>query len=152
MEGFYHSKVSKEIPLQDLQVQVLTHGNWPTDKVGKEKNAPQVSMPREISFCMQQFNKYYLNKHQGRVLYWRPQLGTADLRFFLPNDVKHDITMSTYQMIIAVAFNEKTHYSYKELLESTRIPETDFKCHLIPFLSLKIISKNPPTREFLVTD
>lgn len=60
--------------------------------------------------------------------------------------------MSTYQMLIAVAFNEKMQYTYKELIDSTHIPEPDFKCHLIPFLSLKIITKNPATREFLLTD
>jgi hypothetical protein len=71
IQGFRQSKVSRDLPCE-LHVQVLTHGNWPTDKVGKDKNGPQVTMPKEINFCLQQFNKYYINKHNGRVLYWRP--------------------------------------------------------------------------------
>jgi len=56
--------------------------------------------------------------------------------------------MSTYQMVIALAFNEKGQYSFKELLQKTQIPESDFKCNLIPFFGLKIIKKSPETKEF----
>jgi hypothetical protein len=42
---------------------VLTHGNWPTEKVGKEKNGPVVALPKKIDMCVKAFNKFYLNKH-----------------------------------------------------------------------------------------
>jgi hypothetical protein len=56
--------------------------------------------------------------------------------------------MTTYQMVIATCFNERVNYTFKELMQRTNIPETDFKCNLIPFISLKIVTKNPSIKEF----
>lgn len=71
MKSFNELPLVSELP-NELYVQVLTHGNWPAEKVGKEKNGPAVSIPRQLDICMKQFNKFYVNRHQGRILYWRP--------------------------------------------------------------------------------
>jgi len=41
---FDQSAVSRDLPVE-LAVQILTHGNWPAEKVGKDKKAPDVALP-----------------------------------------------------------------------------------------------------------
>ena len=62
-----------------MTVKVLTTGNWPNE--GKE--SMQVILPKEIQNCINSFNKFYVNKHTGRLLYWKINLGHADVRAFI---------------------------------------------------------------------
>lgn len=41
---------------------------------------------------MQTFNKFYNNKHTGRLLHWKPSLGYADIKATLGDaNSKHEL-------------------------------------------------------------
>jgi Cullin family len=83
---------------------------------------------------MQNFNKFYNNKHTGRALHWKPSLGFADIKATLGDSVKHELQTSTYQMSILMLFNANSQMTYQQLLSSTQIGDLDMKCHIIPLL------------------
>lgn len=46
---------------------------------------------------MNNFIQFYTNKHTGRILNWKANLGTADIRAVLgESNTKHELTASTY--------------------------------------------------------
>ena len=58
----------------DLNVSILTMGNWPN-------YVPQdVHLPREMVRYQEEFKTFYLSKHSGRKLVWQPGLGYCLLR------------------------------------------------------------------------
>ena len=75
-----------------------------------------------------------MSKFTGRQLYWKLNLGQADLKAKIGNNSsrKYEITVSTYQMCILMFFNDKACQSYHELLQKLQISDNDIKPHLIP--------------------
>jgi cullin 3 len=103
MTEFRATTLSKQLTFE-LNVKVLTTGNWPNEQ--KDQSAIIASLPREIQFCMQSFNKFYNNKHTGRLLHWKPSLGFADVKATLGDaSSKHELQTTTYQMSILLLFN-----------------------------------------------
>ena len=77
MLEFKQTSLSKQISFE-VSVKVLTSGNWPTDQ--KDQAAIIQSLPRELQFAMSNFNKFYNNRHTGRLLHWKPSLGFAEVK------------------------------------------------------------------------
>ena len=103
MQEFKGSSLNKQLNFE-LSVKVLTTGNWPNEQ--KDQSAILANLPREIQFCMSNFNKFYNNKHTGRLLHWKPSLGYADIKAILGDgNSKHELQTSTYQMSILLLFN-----------------------------------------------
>lgn len=115
----------------DLTVRILTTGYWPTQSRNNRCNLP--ATVREAYQC---FQRFYLNKHNGRQLTLQANLGSADLiaMFFgRPKDVddednnsdcrptttgvnkerKHTLQVSTCQMVILMLFNTKDSWTYE---------------------------------------
>lgn len=74
---FKNTSLSKSLNFE-LNVKVLTTGNWPNDP--KDYKEIISSLPRDIQFCMSNFNKFYNNKHTGRLLHWKPNLGFSEIK------------------------------------------------------------------------
>jgi len=63
--------------------------------------------------CIANFNKFYNNKHTGRLLHWKPSLGYAEIKATLGESfTKHELQTSTYQMCILMLFNQNANVSY----------------------------------------
>lgn len=90
MNEFRTTSLSKQLNF-DVGVKVLTTGNWPNDP--KDYKDILSALPREIQFCMSNFNKFYYNKHTGRLLHWKPNLGYADIKANLGDNgsSKHEL-------------------------------------------------------------
>jgi len=111
MTEFRATTLSKQLTFE-LNVKVLTTGNWPNEQ--KDQSAIIASLPREIQFCMQSFNKFYNNKHTGRLLHWKPSLGFADVKATLGDaNSKHELQTTTYQMSILLLFNNSQQLTYQ---------------------------------------
>jgi cullin 3 len=89
---------------------------------------------------MQNFNKFYNNKHTGRLLHWKPSLGFADIKMSV-GEAKHELQTSTFQMVILLLFNNTAQLTFGQLQQQTQISEMDLKCNLIPLLHLKLLLK-----------
>lgn len=136
-------KKKKENPLKgiDLSVYVLTTGFWPT------QSSTSCILPTEIQRCCEVFKKYYLSNHNGRRITWQTNMGTADLKAVFGTK-KHEVTVSTYQMVILMLFNEKNDYTYKEIHEATQIPIADLKRNLFSLACGKyvLLNKEPNSK------
>ncbi|KAL6049859.1 Cullin-3A isoform A [Balamuthia mandrillaris] len=139
MENFknYISEVGKDaLGGVDLSVHVLTTGFWPT------QSAAKCNLPTEVLTCCEVFKKFYLSHHNGRRLTWQTNMGTADLKAFFGTK-KHELMVSTYQMVILLLFNTADTLTFKEIRDATGIPIPDLKRNLLS-LSLakyKILKK-----------
>lgn len=130
----------------DLSVHVLTTGFWPT------QSATKCNLPPEIIKCCEVFKKYYLSNHNGRRLTWQTNMGTADLKAFF--NKRHELSVSTYQMVILLLFNNQPSFTFAEMREATGIPVPELKRNLLS-LSIgkyKVLNKNPKTKEVKDTD
>jgi len=150
MESFKnHLKNQEPNPLGgvDLSVYVLTTGFWPTQATAK------CNLPSEILTCCEVFKKFYLSNHNGRRLTWQTNMGTAEIRASFGTK-KHELQVSTYQMVILLLFNDRNEISYKEIKEATGIPILDLKRNLLALSGIKskIIEKIPNTKKLEETD
>jgi len=142
MEGFKeHLGRMDGNPLNniDLSVYVLTTGFWPT------QSAAKCNLPSEILSCCEIFRKYYLSNHNGRRLTYQTNMGTAELKStFGPK--KHELQVSTYQMVILLLFNDSSRLTYKEIADATGIPALDLKRNLTSLSAVKnkILEKETP--------
>jgi len=73
-----------------------------------------IQIPKEITSCIQIFNKFYNTKHTGRLLHWKPSLGYADLKATLgEQNSKYELQASTYQTCILLLFNQGSSVTYQ---------------------------------------
>ncbi|TKR80929.1 hypothetical protein L596_014900 [Steinernema carpocapsae] len=133
----------------DMYVRVLTKVYWPT------QNVPMCQLPPSAADAFNQFEAFYLNKHNGRKLALNPGLGYADVKaiFYGASAAVNDeqsqqeeqagpssrqnsgrrkeehkiLQVNTYQMVVLLRFNERTRYTFEELLQDTQIPERELK-------------------------
>ncbi|KAK0404401.1 hypothetical protein QR680_017439 [Steinernema hermaphroditum] len=132
----------------DMFVRVLTKVYWPTQSV------PMCQLPPTAAAAFSQFEAFYLNKHNGRKLSLNPGLGYADVKavFYGVNSSLNDeqsqqesdqagpssrsvgrkeehkiLQVNTYQMVVLMRFNDRTRFTFHELLEDTQIPERELK-------------------------
>ncbi|KAF1816164.1 cullin-3 [Eremomyces bilateralis CBS 781.70] len=158
----------------DLSMHVLTATVWPLDHMSgaldrdpnKQDKAQGPIFPPEIERVKKGFEKFYLNRHSGRVLSWLGGMGTADIRAVFPKvptkdglrERKHELNVSTYAMIILLLFNdlsENEALTYEEIEARTNIPPHELTRNL-QSLSLatktRILLKEPMTRDIKPTD
>ena len=148
MLEFKSTTLAKQLSI-DLSVKVLTTGNWPNEAKDAVQN---VQLPREIAACVQAFNKFYNSKHTGRLLHWKPSLGSADLKATLgEQNNKYELQASTYQACILLLFNQAPSVTYQQILERTQIQEIDVKCCLMPMIG-KLLVKSPGSKDFAPAD
>ena len=131
----------------DLSVYVLTTGFWPTQSTAK------CNLPAEILKCCEIFKKYYLSNHNGRRLTWQTNMGSADLKALF-GAKRHELNVSTYQMVILLLFNDRNELSFKEMRESTGIPIPDLKRSLLSLTQVKakILNKEPNNKKIEESD
>jgi cullin-4 len=63
---------------------------------------------------------FYKIKHQGHKLVWDHSLGTATVKARFAAGPK-DLTVSLYQAVVLLLFNEETEIGYRHILEETRM-------------------------------
>lgn len=120
-----------------LSVQVLTSGFWPTEM------APMCTLPSELLALAQSFETFYCARHNGRKLTWMANMGSVDVRatFDLESSsgkpTRHELSVSTYQAVILLLFNQRASWRYRDLAEATRIDANDLKRHLISLCTPK---------------
>jgi cullin 4 len=66
------------------------------------------------------YAQFYKTKHQGHKLYWDHTLGTITLKARFASGVK-DLTMSLYQAIVLLLFNDANELSYRDIQLQTHM-------------------------------
>ncbi|RLN72917.1 hypothetical protein BBJ28_00016468 [Nothophytophthora sp. Chile5] len=128
--------VESAVATTQLSVHVLTSGFWPTEM------APMCALPAELTQLTQTFETFYFARHNGRKLAWMTNMGTVDMRASFQPGVeegkrRHELSVSTYQAVLLMLFNQRSEWRFKELAERTRIDGKDLKRHLISLCTPK---------------
>jgi cullin 3 len=146
----------------DLKVDILTSMTWPLDGIStgedEQGGKTKVVYPPAIDRVRQGFEHYYSEKHNGRVLTWYPNMGTADLTIRFPNKQgakprQHEVNVPTYGMIILMLFQDlpaDESLTFADIQAITNIPPNDLRRNLQALAvasKTRILKKEPMSRE-----
>jgi len=141
-KGFLKNLSENPLGGVDLSVYVLTTGFWPTQSTAK------CNLPAEIIKCCEVFKKFYLSNHNGRRLTWQTNMGSAEIKAVFGTK-RHELQVSTYQMVILLLFNDRNEISFKDIRDGTGIPIPDLKRNLmaLSIAKYKILDKEPNNKK-----
>jgi len=122
---------------------VCTTGAWPTSSIQPVKKPPDIV---EVS---DRFTQFYLNRFSGRRLNFQMDKGKADVSVQFNAKTKKILVVSTYQMLVLLLFNNKTTWTFKDMLDATSIPKEDLQVAALSMAhpKVKVMRKAPNTKE-----
>ncbi|KAG6844878.1 hypothetical protein H0H87_002823 [Tephrocybe sp. NHM501043] len=144
----YHMKLDSNSSGHKLSVMVLQRSAWPFTV-----QKTSVDLPPNMQADLTAFANYYRNRHTGHILDWDHALGTATLtaRF---NAGKKELSVSLYQAVVLLLFNNEIEWRYADILEQTRIEPEELK-RILQSLACgkkKVLKKVPPGRDIDESD
>ncbi|CAH2355087.1 cell division control protein 53 [[Candida] railenensis] len=127
--------------VKDFTPLILAHSMWPF-KFSEDydlKLAPELSQP------FQKLEEIYHRKHNGRQLQWLWNHGKSEIKANLSRKGKPPFlfTVSNVQLMILLAFNKKSTYTFKELSELVGVAKHTLESHLLPFTKYKLLDQSP---------
>ncbi|KAJ4498087.1 Cullin family-domain-containing protein [Lentinula lateritia] len=149
MNEFRNHRLVNGMSDDNLDVRVLQRSAWPFD-VSKK----QILIPDEMEQQLSNFATFYHKKHGNRTLDWDHALGTMSLktRFRSPGKdvVEKELSVSLYQGIILLMFQEKNMISFLEIREVQHSIDDDDLRRTLQSLACgkkKLLLKEPPGRD-----
>ncbi|PPQ84539.1 hypothetical protein CVT25_007609 [Psilocybe cyanescens] len=144
----YHSRLPEDSPGQKLTAMVLQRSAWPftVQKHG-------VDLPPNMQEELTKYTDYYKSKHTGHILAWDHSLGTATLKARFNPGVK-ELSVSLYQALVLLLFNETPEIPYTDIKEQTNMDEAELKRTLQSLAcgKKKVLKKVPAGRDVDDTD
>jgi len=108
----------------DMNVSVLTTGYWP------HYPPLDVNLPTQLAEYQEVFRSFYVSKYSGRRLFWQNSLGHTVLKAHFAKQRK-ELSVSLFQTVILLLFNDSPSLSYRDIRESTRLEESELKRTLL---------------------
>ncbi|CAD8209055.1 unnamed protein product [Paramecium pentaurelia] len=130
----------------DLNVFLLSQGCWPITTI-----LDNIIKPPQIQNVLENYEKLYLVKHNGRILTWCLNMGQGELIYKIQTE-KYYLNVNTIQMVAFLQFNKKDSFTIKDFLDMTKIDKIDLENSLIPFVCMKIISREKQDIEEFTDD
>eukprot|EP00270_Netrium_digitus_P009725 TRINITY_DN2975_c0_g1_i1.p1 TRINITY_DN2975_c0_g1~~TRINITY_DN2975_c0_g1_i1.p1 ORF type:complete len:809 (+),score=234.88 TRINITY_DN2975_c0_g1_i1:93-2429(+) len=126
----------------EMNVHVLTTGYWPTYP------PMDVRLPHELNLYQDIFKEFYLSKHSGRRLMWQNSLGQCVLKADYPKG-KKELSVSLFQAVVLMLFNDAEKLSLGEIKESTSIEDKELRKTLQSLAcgKIRVLQKEPKGRE-----
>lgn len=155
----------------ELGVNVLTSNFWPMETMGgssatfgEDGTRMQCQWPPEIKYLQESFTKYYLKERNGRQLTWLGFVGNADIRCTFPKipgkeggplgkERRHELTVSTYGMIVLLLFNDLPagqYLTFEEIQQRTYITPLELSRVLTVLAVIpksRVLTKEPNTKQ-----
>ncbi|RPD58496.1 Cullin-domain-containing protein [Lentinus tigrinus ALCF2SS1-6] len=134
--------------LQKMNVMVLQRSAWPF-----AARKADIDLPRWMQDDLATYLVYYHQKFQGRKLDWDHSLGTATLKARFKAGEK-ELSVSLYQAVILLLFNDSDSLSYAEIKEQTRLDDAELQRTLQSLACGKkrVVRKNPLGKDVHKTD
>ncbi|EGC30785.1 hypothetical protein DICPUDRAFT_157447 [Dictyostelium purpureum] len=130
MNAFKDSPFIQNYKSIEMNIYVLTHGNWPFQQ------PIDAILPKEFIEYQEVFNRFYLSKHSGKTLKWQNALSYCVLKAHFPS-AKKEISVSLFQTIILYLFNDYDEISFKDIQVNTGLPVDELKKNLLSLSSSK---------------
>ncbi|RGP71497.1 hypothetical protein FLONG3_7108 [Fusarium longipes] len=134
----------------DLSVMILSAAAWPT--------YPDVrlNLPDEVATQIERFDKYYKNKHTGRVLTWKHSLAHCSINAKFAKGPK-ELLVSAYQAVVLVMFNsvpDGGFLAYEQIATGTGLQGGDLNRTLQSLAcgKARVLTKHPKGRDVKPTD
>ncbi|KAJ8589085.1 Cullin-domain-containing protein [Rhizopogon salebrosus TDB-379] len=139
----YHARIADDDSAQRLSVVVLQRSVWPF--VARKKD---VDLLPSMQADLDRYTTFYKVKHQGHKLDWDHSLGTATLKARFAAGPK-DLSVSLYQAVVLLLFNEDAELGYGQILEATRMDDGELKRTLqsLACANKKVLKKRPVGKE-----
>ncbi|KAG0701950.1 Cullin family-domain-containing protein [Suillus ampliporus] len=139
----YQARIGDDSSVQQLSVMVLQRSVWPF--LARKKD---VDLPLWMQVDLKNYTTFYKVKHQGHKLDWDHSLGTATVKARFAAGPK-DLTVSLYQAVVLLLFNEETEIGYRQILEATRMDDAELRRTLqsLACASKKVLKKRPLGKE-----
>lgn len=140
-ESKFVEKLS-HLPTIELNVYVLTTGNWPAF------TPIECKLPSEMLEYQEVFKMFYLSQRGGRRLMWQNSLGHCTVRCNFPSG-KKELYSSLFQAVILLLFNESEELSFAAIQTATGLEEKELKRTLQSLAcgKVKILQKKPKGRD-----
>ncbi|TPX68598.1 hypothetical protein SpCBS45565_g03028 [Spizellomyces sp. 'palustris'] len=148
MTSFRESpRYTNQLGAIELSVNVLTQGYWPTYP------PININLPDELSHCQDVFKDFYMHKHSGRKLTWQNSLGTCILKSNF-NKGKKELSVSLFQAIVLLLFNDETHHTYTEIREATGLENKELERTLQSLAcgKVRVLNKTPKSKDISHSD
>ena len=136
----------------DLSVMILSAAAWPTYP------DTELSLPSEVASQIEQFDKYYVNKHTGRRLTWKHSLAHCVLKARFKKGVK-ELLVSAYQAVVLTLFNQvedgpDEFLSYQQIAKHSGLSGADLDRTLQSLAcgKVRVLTKHPKGRDVNPTD
>lgn len=138
------SESGAEPPSHRLNVMVLEAAFWPFSA----KRSGEAVLPNAMQTELARFETFYANKHKGRKLHFDHSLGTAALRARFKAGEK-ELTVSMYQTLVLLLFNESDEVGFLDIKEQTRIDDAELRRTLQSLAcgKKKVLKKKPVGRD-----
>jgi len=111
-----HLEKSESALNVDFSIQVLSSGSWPFQQ------GCTFSLPSVLEKCVARFTTFYSTMHSGRKLNWLYHMSKGELVTHCFKST-YNITASTFQMSILLAYNESVSWTVGKLAVFTEIKE-----------------------------
>jgi cullin-4 len=130
-------------PSHKLSVMVLQQSVWPFSARKHDVDLPPSMQNQLISYAL-----FYKSRHKSRKLEWDHALGTATLKARF-NPGQKEVTVSLYQAVVLLLFNEATEQSFADILDHTRMDTLELRRTLQSLAcgNKKVLKKRPVGRD-----
>jgi len=117
---------------------VLQSGAWPLNQTA----VSDLQMPSELAKSIEMFEAFYNELYSGRKLTWLTHLSNGEIKMNVQKKT-YIITVTTYQMIILLLFNDGDNLSYTDIENQARIVDKELSRTLQSLVDVKILNKTP---------
>ncbi|KAJ2741902.1 hypothetical protein GGI20_004861 [Coemansia sp. BCRC 34301] len=144
---FANSQQTREEGDIGFHASILTQAFWPT-----YEPMPLV-IPREVELAQEQFVQFYSEKHNGRNLFWQPNLGTCLLKVEFDEGPK-ELSLTLVQGTVMLLFSERDELSYEQIQMDTGLEDVELMRTLQSLACGKsrVLTKEPKGRDVAATD
>ncbi|KAG9310285.1 Cullin-4B [Chiua virens] len=136
----FHNRIPETSSAQKLSVMVLQRSVWPFAARKKD-----VDLHLNMQGDLLSYTTFYKAKHQGHKLEWDHALVFRWSK---------DLTVSLYQAVVLLLFNDETEIGYNTILEATRMDEGELKRTLqsLACANKKVLRKRPVGKDVKEND
>ncbi|KAJ2812557.1 hypothetical protein H4S07_001314 [Coemansia furcata] len=126
---------------------ILTQAFWPTYE------PMPLAVPRNVELAQEEFVQFYSEKHNGRKLFWQPNLGTCLLKVEFDEGPK-ELSLTLVQGTVMLLFSERDVLSYEQIQENTGLEDVELMRTLQSLAcgKCRVLAKEPKGRDVAGTD